>query len=196
MNARTANRRRTTAETDIQVRLTLDGTGAVDVTSGIGFLDHMLDAFARHGRFDLVLRADGDLHVDEHHTVEDCALTLGAAFDDALAERSGIVRFGSAYVPLDESLSRAVWDLSGRPHATVELGLALDRLGGVSRHNWRHFFQSFATASRAALHLDVLRGEHDHHRLESAFKAAGIALRTACTRTSDDDVPSTKGVLV
>jgi len=186
--------RRETKETQIEVEWTLDGEGRTEITTGIGFLDHMLEAFGRHGRFDLRLRAHGDLHVDAHHTVEDCALTLGAALDAALGERRGIERYGHAYVPMDEALSRAAWDLGGRPWPEVELGLRLDALGGVSRHDWRHFFQSLAMASRSALHVDVLRGEHDHHRLESAFKATAVGLRKALI-VSNDEVPSTKGAL-
>jgi imidazoleglycerol-phosphate dehydratase len=185
-------RRRTTKETRIRVALDLYGSGRSQIVTGLGFLDHMLDAFARHGRFDLEVEAEGDLHVDAHHTVEDTALTLGAAVADGLGDGRGIRRFGHAYVPMDEALARAVWDLGGRPWPEVALELKLDHLGGVSRHDWRHFFQSLAMASRAALHVDVLRGAHDHHRLESAFKATGLALRAAVERVGGD-VPSTKG---
>jgi imidazoleglycerol-phosphate dehydratase len=133
--------------------------------------------------------------VDDHHSVEDCALALGAVIDAALGERRGFARFGHAYAPLDEALARAVVDLSGRPCAVVELGLRRESLGGVSCENIPHFFVSLATAVRGAVHVDVLRGENDHHRAEAAFKALAIALRTAVARVADDRVPSTKGAL-
>jgi imidazoleglycerol phosphate dehydratase HisB len=155
----------------------------------------MLDALARHARFDLTLGCEGDLQVDDHHTVEDCALTLGEALDRALADRRGIERFGHAFAPLDEALARAVVDLSGRPCAVVDMGLEREMLGDVSCENLTHFFVSLATTARAALHLDVLRGGNDHHRAEAAFKAVALALRTATRTTGDDRVPSTKEML-
>ncbi len=193
--SRKATIQRKTNETDIEVTVDLDGTGASDISTGIGFLDHMLDAVARHGRFDITLRCSGDLHIDDHHTAEDCALALGSAFDEALGERRGITRFGHAYAPLDEALARVVVDLSGRPYHVVEMGLTREALGGLSCENIPHFFWSFAVNARAALHVDVLRGENDHHRAEAAFKAFALALRHAC-RVDGDSVPSTKGVLV
>jgi len=192
---REATTRRTTNETDIEVRVRLDGPGAADVSTGIGFLDHMLTALALHGRFDVRLRCEGDLHVDDHHTVEDCALALGQAIDEALGRREGVRRFGSAYAPLDEALCRAVIDLSGRPWAMVRLGLRRDRLGAMSCENIGHFFTSLATAMKATLHIDVLRGENDHHKAEAAFKSLALALRQAVTVDGPADVPSTKGVL-
>lgn len=191
---RTITHRRTTRETDIELTLDLAGDGRAEVRTGIGFLDHMLDAFTRHGRFNLQLAAQGDLHVDAHHTVEDTALTLGEAIAGTLGERSGIRRYGHAYVPMDEALARAAWDLGGRPWPEVELALELDALGGVSRHDWRHFFQSLGIASKSALHVDVLKGAHDHHRLEAAFKAVGVAL-AAAVEVVGSGVPSTKGTL-
>jgi imidazoleglycerol-phosphate dehydratase len=137
----------------------------------------------------------GDLHVDDHHTVEDCALTLGAAINEALADRAGIARFADAYAPMDESLSRAVLDLSGRPAACVNLALTRERLGDVSTENLTHFFVSLSTTLRAAIHLDVLRGENDHHKAEAAFKAFALALRRAVARDGSDAIPSAKGVL-
>jgi imidazoleglycerol phosphate dehydratase HisB len=193
--SRTATIQRKTNETDIEVKLNLDGSGTSDISTGIGFLDHMLDAVARHGRFDIGLRCDGDLHIDDHHTAEDCALALGAAFDEALGERRGVKRFAHAYAPLDEALARVVVDLSGRPYHVVEMGLTRESLGDLSCENIPHFFWSFAVASRSAIHVDVLRGENDHHRAEAAFKAFALALRAAC-EVDGDDVPSTKGVLV
>ena len=195
ISARRATVNRKTLETAVEVELALDGTGQAEVATGIGFLDHMLGALAKHGRFDLSLKCRGDLEVDDHHTVEDCALALGQALDQALGERRGIARFGSAYAPLDEALARAVVDLSGRPCAVVELGLARETIGTVACENLAHFFTSLATAGRVALHVDALRGANDHHRAEAAFKAAALALRQAVRLDGPDQVPSTKGVL-
>jgi len=191
---------RRTSETEISVRLNLDGTGATDIGSGIGFLDHLLDALARHAGFDLELRCQGDLEIDDHHTAEDCALALGAVVDRALGDRRGVHRFGSAYAPLDEALARAVVDLSGRPHATIDLGIHREQLGELAGENVAHVLRSFAIAARATLHVDVLRGENDHHRAEAAFKATALALRDAVARSStreseSADIPSTKGTL-
>jgi imidazoleglycerol-phosphate dehydratase len=195
MSARRAAVSRKTLETAIEVALDLDGSGKAEVASGIGFLDHMLAALAKHARFDLTLKCQGDLEVDDHHSVEDCALALGQALDQALGERRGIARFGSAYAPLDEALARAVVDLSGRPCAVVELGLRREALGTLACENVAHFFASLATAGRMALHVDVLRGANDHHRAEAAFKAVALALRQAVRIEGPDQVPSTKGVL-
>ena len=158
-------------------------------------MDHMLDALARHARLDLTLRCTGDLEVDDHHTVEDCAIVLGGALNELLGERRGITRFGSAYAPLDEALARVVVDLSGRPWPEVTLGLRRERLGAVACENLTHFLQTLAIEGRMALHVDVLRGENDHHRAEAAFKALALALRQAITRDGASSVPSTKGVL-
>jgi len=192
---RTGNIERETKETQISTLVDLDGSGVVDVSTGLGFLDHMIEALSRHGRFDVRIRAQGDLHIDDHHVVEDVAITLGQAVDQALGDRAGIERFGHAYVPMDEALARAAWDLSGRAFAVVELGLRRHRLGQVATENLRHFLQSFATSSRSALHVDLLRGDNDHHRAEAAFKATGVALRRAVARGPWADVPSTKGSL-
>ena len=193
--ARRAEVSRKTGETEITVALGLDGEGRAEIESGIGFLDHMLTSLARHARFDLRLTCQGDLEIDDHHTVEDCALALGQALDRALGERRGIARFGSAYAPLDEALARAVVDLSGRACAVIELGLVREMLGELACENISHFFVSLATTGRLALHLDVLRGANDHHRAEAAFKAAALALRQAVRADGSDEVPSTKGVL-
>ena len=195
MSARRAAVSRKTLETAIEVELTLDGAGRAEVATGIGFLDHMLGALAKHARFDLSLKCQGDLEIDDHHTVEDCALALGQALDQALGQRRGVARFGSAHAPLDEALARAVVDLSGRPYAVVDLALERDALGGLACENLAHFFTSLATAGRMALHVDVLRGANDHHRAEAAFKAAALALREAVRVDGPDEVPSTKGVL-
>jgi imidazoleglycerol-phosphate dehydratase len=195
MKTRQAEIKRKTAETDIVVSLKLDGAGRTSVQTGIGFLDHLLAALAHHGRFDLELTCRGDLHVDDHHTAEDCGLALGAALDQALGERRGIVRFGHAYAPLDDALARAVIDVSGRPFAAVEVGLRGERLGTLACENVGHVLVSLATAARCNLHVDVLRGVNDHHRAEAAFKAVALALRQAVARDGTDQVRSTKGVL-
>ena len=195
MTARTARVERTTKETRITCALDLDGRGAIEVETGLGFLDHMLGALAKHAGLDLRLRCEGDLEVDDHHTSEDCGLALGEALDRALGERRGIARFGHAYAPLDEALARAVVDLSGRPFPAVELHLHRERLGEVSTEMLPHVLESFATAARMTLHVQVLRGTNDHHKCEAAFKATALALRHALLRTGGDDVPSTKGVL-
>jgi imidazoleglycerol-phosphate dehydratase len=195
MSARSAAINRSTRETTITGRLALDGSGRTSIDTGIGFLDHLLDALARHARFDLTLSCAGDLAIDDHHTAEDCALALGAAIDAALGERRGIARFGYAYAPLDEALARAVVDCSGRPFAVVLLGLQRDAIGAISCENIPHVLASLATAARITLHVDVLRGANDHHRAEAAFKATALALRGAVAASGFDDVPSTKGTL-
>lgn len=196
MGERRATARRQTRETSIDASLDLDGAGTGNIESGIGFLDHMLRAVALHGRIDLDVKCAGDLIIDDHHTVEDVALVFGQLVDGALNDRVGIVRFAHAYAPLDEALARAVVDFSGRPSATVDLGLKREVLGGVACENLTHWFVSFAMTARCALHVDVLRGENDHHRAEAAFKAFAIALRTAVAFDPGlAGVPSTKGVL-
>lgn len=192
---RIATIERATAETSIRLTLNLDGTGTAEVATGLGSLDHFLTILSFHARFDLELSCTGDLVVDDHHTVEDVALVLGQAIDRALGTRAGIARFASAYAPLDESLARVVIDLSGRPASVINLNLERDMLGQVATENFTHFFRSLATAMRAALHVDVLRGENDHHRAEAAFKACALALRMAVSRQTSVDVPSTKGTL-
>jgi len=192
---RRCNVKRETRETRIRGTLDLDGTGQASVATGIGFLDHLLETLARHARFDLDLACEGDLRVDDHHTAEDCALAIGAALDQALADRRGIARFGEAHAPLDEALARAVADLSGRPVPVIDLGLRRQALGGLSCEMVPHVLRSLAVAGRMALHVDVLRGDNDHHRAEAAFKAVALALRRAVALDGTDDVPSTKGVL-
>lgn len=186
---------RTTLETTVTCRLDLDGAGVVDVRTGLGFLDHMIGALAKHGGLDLSLNADGDVHVDDHHTVEDCGLVLGQAVLEAVGDRRGIRRFGHAYAPLDEALARAVIDLSGRPWPEVHVPFLRPAIGGVASESLVHFLQSFAIAGRMNLHVDLVRGTNDHHKFEAAFKATALALREAVRRTGDDAVPSTKGVL-
>ena len=195
MKPRIATIVRKTQETDIKLTLNIDGSGETSIQTGIGFLDHMLTALARHAQFDLTLNCIGDLDVDGHHTSEDCAIALGTAVDQALGERRGIQRFGFAYCPLDEALTRVVIDLSGRPTPVVSLGLRREKIGSMATENITHVFQSLAIAMRASLHVDCLRGENDHHRSESAFKACALALRQAVSKTNDTRIPSTKGVL-
>ncbi|MFP3880725.1 MAG: imidazoleglycerol-phosphate dehydratase HisB [Actinomycetota bacterium] len=185
---------RKTGETDIEVLLDLDGSGTAEIDTGLGFLDHMLSALARHSGFDLTLRADGDLRVDDHHTIEDCAIVVGRALDEALGDRSGISRFGSAYAPLDEALSRAVVDLSGRPWPEVHISFSRPTIGEVATENIVHFFRSLAIEGRMALHIDLIRGDNDHHKAESAFKALALALGDAVSERGEG-VPSTKGSL-
>lgn len=197
--SRLAERTRATRETRIEVRVDLDGAGEADVQTGVGFFDHMLDAFARHGMFDLRVRCDGDLRIDAHHTVEDVGIVLGGAFLDALGEKRGIVRYADATVPLDEALVRAVVDISGRPfiHYSVPVPPGQPRIGDFDTALSGEFWRAFATEARVTLHLDALRGENAHHLVEATFKAAARALDTATAidprRASS--VPSTKGVL-
>lgn len=192
---RTAVVQRVTRETAVNVTLTLGGTGRAEVSTGIGFLDHLLGTLARHSGFDLTLACTGDLRVDDHHSAEDCALAVGEALDRALGERRAVARFGSAFAPLDEALARAVVDLSGRPYAAIDLGLGRETIGGLACENVAHVLRSVAVAARLTLHVDVLRGENDHHRAEAAFKAVALALRQAVASSGGDDVPSTKGTL-
>jgi imidazoleglycerol-phosphate dehydratase len=186
---------RRTRETDIGVTLDLDGSGQTSIESGIGFYDHVLGSLAHHGLFDLEIRATGDLHVDEHHTVEDVALVLGAAFAEALGDRAGIRRFGDSSVPMDESVATAIIDVGGRPYAVIDLPFRAERAGTLPLQLVDHSLESFARAAGATLHLRGT-GRNDHHLAEAAFKALGRALRVACEpdprRTG---VASTKGSL-
>jgi imidazoleglycerol-phosphate dehydratase len=194
---RTARVHRQTRESQVEVLLNLDGSGRADIATGIGFLDHMLDSLARHSRFDLTLKATGDLHVDQHHTAEDVGISLGQALDQALGERRGIRRFGDAAVPLDEALSHVAIDLGGRPWASIDLPFRGQMIGGLSSEMIPHLLQSFAIDGRFALHVRLLAGENDHHRAEATFKALARALDDA-TRPDPrlgNEVPSTKGVI-
>jgi imidazoleglycerol phosphate dehydratase HisB len=186
---------RKTKETDIALELNLDGTGKVSVSTGLGFLDHMLTALAHHARLDLTLTCRGDLHIDDHHTAEDVAIALGKAIDQALGDRAGIVRFGYAYAPLDEALARAVVDLSGRPSPNIHLRLRRGKIGEVAAENLTHVLESLAVHLRASIHVDVLRGDNEHHKAEAAFKALALALRHALARDGSNEIRSTKGVL-
>jgi imidazoleglycerol-phosphate dehydratase len=195
--ARTAEIRRETKETTIELQLDVDGTGRADIATGIGFLDHMLDSLARHSRFDLKVRATGDLHIDAHHTAEDVAIVLGQALDQALGDKRGLRRFADATCPLDEALSQVVLDLSGRGFAAVDLPFRGERIGTLPTEMIPHFLKSFAVEGRLTLHVRLLAGENDHHRAEATFKALARCLELA-TRIDPriaTQVPSTKGSL-
>ncbi len=186
---------RRTRETEIDLTLDLDGTGQASIETGVGFYDHLLTSLAHHGLFDLDVRAAGDLDVDEHHTVEDVALVLGAAFAEALGDRSGIRRFGEASVPMDESLATAVIDVGGRPYAVIDLPFRGERVGALPLQLVEHALESFARTAGATLHLRGT-GRNDHHLAEAAFKALARALRAACeTDPRREGVASTKGSL-
>ncbi|KAL2266311.1 hypothetical protein VTJ83DRAFT_5663 [Remersonia thermophila] len=173
------------------------GARAIHINTGIGFLDHMLHALAKHAGWSLAINCKGDLHIDDHHTSEDVCIALGYAFARALGTPTGLARFGYAYAPLDEALSRAVVDLSNRPWCVVDLGLRREKIGDLSTEMLPHCLHSFAGAARITLHVDCLRGDNDHHRAESAFKALAVALRTATSKVAgrEGEVPSTKGTL-
>ncbi|HKP86823.1 MAG TPA: imidazoleglycerol-phosphate dehydratase HisB [Blastocatellia bacterium] len=194
--ARAAEKRRTTRETDVQAKIDLDGRGASKIATGIGFLDHMLDLFARHGLFDLEVTCAGDLHIDGHHSVEDIAITLGQAFAEALGDKKGIVRFGAAYVPMDETLARAVVDLSGRAFIVYRVANVRQRVGELDVELVEHFWRSFAGEVRCNLHIELLYGANQHHIVEAIFKSVARSL-SAATRISDriEGVLSTKGTL-
>ncbi len=187
---------RKTKETDITVTLNLDGSGTSTINTGIGFLDHMLDLFARHGLFDLTVECQGDLHIDEHHTVEDIAICLGQAFAQALGDKRGIVRYGAAYVPMDETLARAVVDLSGRAYLVHRVTNTRDKIGALSVELVEHFWHSFAEHCKCNLHVEVLYGSNQHHIIEAQFKAVTRALAQA-VRVDEriQGVLSTKGTI-
>jgi imidazoleglycerol-phosphate dehydratase len=193
---RTASITRKTNETDITVELNLDGSGRHEIDTGVGFLDHMLTHIAVHGLFDLTVRASGDLHIDVHHTVEDVALVLGSAFDQALGDRKGIVRMASFYAPMDETLAFVAIDLSGRPYCVVDAEWGMAPIGQIPTSLFPHFLESFAVTSRSNLHARVLYGRDDHHKAEALFKALARAL-DAATMIDErrQNVPSTKGTL-
>lgn len=197
MSSRQASVSRDTFETKIACDLDLDGQGNGKLESGVPFLDHMLDQIVRHGLFDISLKCDGDNHIDDHHSVEDIGITLGMAFDQALGDRKGIQRYGYAYVPLDEALSRVVIDFSGRPGLFFNAEFVRPKVGTFDVELTSEFFQGFANHAKATIHIDVIRGTNEHHKIETMFKAFGRSLRMAC---SIDDraanlLPSTKGAL-
>nr|WP_295776341.1 imidazoleglycerol-phosphate dehydratase HisB [Rhodoferax sp.] len=188
---------RNTAETKIRVRINLDGTGQARLSTGIGFFDHMLDQIARHGMIDLDIEADGDLHIDGHHTVEDVGITLGQAFNQAVGDKKGIRRYGHAYVPLDEALSRVVVDFSGRPGLVMDVPFKSGMIGTFDTQLTHEFFQGFVNHAFVTLHIDNLKGENAHHQAETVFKAFARALRAALERDprAAGMIPSTKGSL-
>ena len=197
MEPRTATISRTTGETEISLTLSLDGGGKADVSTGVGFLDHMLTLWAKHGLFDLSVRAVGDLHIDEHHTAEDTCICLGKALDVALGERRGIVRTAHSFVPMDEALALVAVDLGGRPYCVVQAEFVTPRVGQLGTDLIFHLLESVAFHGRLNLHAQVLYGRNDHHKVEAIFKAFGRAL-DAATRPDErlaGAVPSTKGVL-
>jgi len=197
MSERRATVSRQTAETRIAVRIDLDGTGSSDLQTGLPFLDHMIDQIARHGLIDIAIEAEGDLQIDAHHTVEDIGITLGQAFAEALGDKQGLQRYGHAYVPLDEALSRVVIDFSGRPGLEYHVVFERDRIGTFDCDLFHEFFQGFVNHAPATLHIDCLRGRNAHHIAETVFKAFGRAVRQAVglDERSAGIVPSTKGVL-
>ena len=195
--SRFAKVERNTLETQIKVEINLDGVGSSNIQTGLGFFDHMLEQVARHGLFDITIKAMGDLHIDAHHTVEDVGITLGQAFKEALGEKTGISRYGHSYVPLDEALSRVVIDLSGRPGLEYAVDYVRGRIGEFDVDLIREFFQGFVNLAGVTLHIDNLKGDNAHHQSETIFKAFGRALRAAVSadERSVGKVPSTKGKL-
>ena len=194
---RQANVERKTRETEISVTVNLDGTGTYTVSTGIGFLDHMLEQLSRHSMIDLNVKADGDLHIDYHHTTEDTGIVIGEAIKQALGDRAGITRYGSALVPLDEALTRAVVDCSNRPYLFWNVKFSRPKLGEMDTELFREWFQAFAQAAGLTLHVENLYGENNHHIVESAYKALARALRQAVTMDprAEGMVPSTQGML-
>ena len=194
---RTGTVHRATAETSIDVRVDLDGAGASSVATGIGFLDHMLEQLSRHSLIDLDVKTIGDLHVDQHHSVEDTALAIGDCVKQALGEKRGIVRYGEAHAPMDETLTRVALDISGRPYLVWKVAFSGAKLGDMDTEMFEHWFHSFAQAAGVTLHVECLYGSNNHHIAESAFKALARALRQAVALDprKADSIPSTKGVL-
>ena len=194
---RTADITRNTNETRVRVSINLDGTGRQSINSGVPFLDHMLDQIARHGLIDLDVHCDGDTHIDDHHTVEDIGITLGQAFAVAIGDKAGLRRYGHAYVPLDESLTRVVIDFSGRPGLYYDVEFSRARIGNFDVDLAREFFQGFVNHAQATVHIDNLKGVNAHHQCETIFKAFGRAVRMAAEFDPRNEgvVPSTKGVL-
>ena len=194
--SRTAEVTRKTGETDIQIKLDLDGSGVCDIDTGVPFFDHMLNAFGRHGQFDLTVHAVGDVEVDAHHTVEDAGIVLGEAFCQALGDKAGIARFASSTIPMDETLVMAAVDISGRGQAYCDLPLPTERVGSFDTELAVEFFYAFARDAKLTLHVRELAGENSHHIIEAAFKATGRAMRFACEMDPRvKGVPSTKGTL-
>ena len=194
---RSASIRRKTAETDVSVSIDLDGTGKAGIATGVGFLDHMLELFSRHGLFDVEARVTGDLHVDQHHTVEDCGIALGQAFAKALGDKRGIARYADIHVPMDETLSRIAVDISGRPFLVFRTAFRVEKIGAFDTELVREWFQAFAMNAGITLHVETLYGDNAHHVAESCFKGLARALRKAVAVDPREEgrVPSTKGSL-
>jgi imidazoleglycerol-phosphate dehydratase len=194
---RTAEIRRTTSETDIAVTVNLDGSGHYAVSTGIGFLDHMIEQFARHSLIDIECRISGDLHVDQHHTTEDSAIAIGQAITEALGNKAGIGRYGSAYSPMDETLARVALDISGRPYLVWKAPFSQPRLGEMDTELFEHWFHSIAQAAGITLHIELLYGANNHHIIEAIYKGFARAMRQAVTLDprKEGAIPSTKGVL-
>jgi imidazoleglycerol-phosphate dehydratase len=194
---RSAEIQRTTGETSILVSLNLDGTGRYEIETGIGFLDHMLEQLSRHSLIDLTVRAKGELHIDQHHTTEDTGIAIGEALAKALGDKRGIARYGSAYSPMDETLSRVALDISGRPYLVWKAEFSMPRLGEMDTELFEHWFHSFAGAAGITLHAECLYGQNNHHIIESLFKGLARALRIAVEidPRKGDAIPSTKGML-
>ncbi len=188
---------RKTGETEIRVELALDGTGKYEIDTGVGFLDHMLELFARHGRFDLLVQCKGDTRVDDHHSTEDIGIALGQAFDQALGDKKGVTRYGSMLLPMDESLILSAADLSGRGFLAYELAIPTEKVGTFDTELTEEFFRAFAMNARCTLHIRQIAGKNSHHIIEAAFKSVARSLRTAVKIDPDTagEVPSTKGVL-
>ena len=193
--SRTGSVVRNTKETEIRVEVDLDGSGKVDVSTGVPFFDHMLDQLGRHGRLDLTVHADGDLQIDEHHTVEDVGIALGQALAEAWGDRSGVERFGDAQVPIDEALTRVAIDLSGRPYLVWDVDAPVELIGTLETSLLKHFWESVVANARITLHVQNVSGDNTHHVFESVFKACAVALRRAVATVDGGGVPSTKGVL-
>lgn len=193
---REASRTRKTRETEIRCRLRIDGGGRAEISTGIGFWDHMLETIVKHARWDLELTVRGDLAVDDHHTVEDTGIVIGLVVREALGDRTRIARFGSAYAPLDEALSRAVVDLVERPSASIDFRFAREKIGDWSTENGAHFFETLAIQGGFTLHLDMLKGANDHHRIESACKAFALAFREAAASDASVEIASTKEAML
>ncbi|MDJ0979758.1 MAG: imidazoleglycerol-phosphate dehydratase HisB [Erythrobacter sp.] len=194
---RTGSIKRGTAETRIEISVNLDGTGAYDVSTGIGFLDHMVEQFSKHSLIDVTMKVEGDLHVDQHHTTEDCAIALGQALSEALGNKAGITRYGSAYSPMDETLSRVALDISGRPYLVWKAGFTQEKLGEWDTELIEHWFYSVAQSAGLTLHMELLYGTNNHHICESLYKGFARAMRIAVERDprKGESVPSTKGQL-
>ncbi len=192
---RTAQKKRSTKETTVEIQLTVDGSGKAEVATGIGFLDHMLELLAHHGSLDLSVKAQGDLRVDFHHTVEDVGLVFGDCLEEALGDKAGVNRFGTAFVPLDEALARVVVDLSGRPYLSWRVRFTSDRVGDFPTELFQDFFRALSDRARLTLHVESLHGDNNHHIIETVFKGFARSLREAVRRTGGSGVPSTKGTL-